>query len=92
MEDLNSQSGLDSWPVPVKVFEGAEKLVRLTGLPQELKQKAWREIRSNHPPLAALLKEQALQDLVEFFDADIFVEAEHAPSLPVEQLRGRRPE
>ena len=92
MEELNTQSGLDSWPVPVKVFKDAEKLVRLTGLPQELKQKAGREIRSNNPPLAALLKEQALQDLVEFFDADIFVEAEHAPSLPVEQLRGRRPE
>ncbi|ELQ8318014.1 hypothetical protein ACM8BJ_24405 [Pseudomonas aeruginosa] len=92
MEELNTQSGLDSWPVPVKVFKDAEKLVRLTGLPQEPKQKAWSEIRTNHPPLAALLKEQALQDLVQFFDADIYVEAELAPSLPVEQLRGRRAE
>ena len=90
MEEFSTQSGLDSWPVPVEVFEGAEKLVRLTGLPQELKQKEWREIRSNHPPLAALLQDQAFQELVKFFDADIFVEAEHAPSLPLEQLRGRR--
>jgi len=46
MEELNSQSGLDSWPVPVKVFEGAEKLVRLTGLPQRTQTKgmAWNSL------------------------------------------------
>ncbi|WP_121498125.1 hypothetical protein [Pseudomonas aeruginosa] len=89
MDDFNTQSGLDSWPVPVEVFESQEKLVRLTGLPLELKQKAWGEICAKHPSLAALLKEQSLKDIVDFFDADIFIESEHAPSLPLDRLRGR---
>jgi hypothetical protein len=89
MDDFNTQSGLDSWPVPVEVIHGQEKWVRLTGLPLELKQKAWREICAKHPALATLLKEQSLKDIVDFFDADIFIEPEHAPSLPLDRLRGR---
>jgi hypothetical protein len=82
-------SGLDSWPVPVRVFEEKEKLVRLNELPKALKLKAWTEIQSNCPALAALLKDDGLKEIVQLFSADIFIEAEHAPCLPQERLRGR---
>ncbi len=92
MEDKNLLTGPDNWPVPVKIYDGDASLVRLTGLPLAMKKKAWGEIQASNPALASLLKEQTLQDLVSYFDADIFVEAKHAPSLPTERLRGRKPE
>jgi hypothetical protein len=90
MEDEIASSGMSSWPVPVRIYEGNEKLVRLNGLPQGLKQQAWAEIRANCPPLANLLKEPTLQDVVQYFSADIFVEAHYAPCLPPERPRGRK--
>ena len=92
MDDNNLLSGPDNWPVPVRIYDGDATLVRLTGLPVSMKKKAWGEIQSNSPALAELLREKALQDLVTFFDADIYIEAKHAPSLPPERLRGRNPD
>lgn len=89
MEEYTVHSGLDSWPVPVRVFTEKEKLVRLSDLPKCLKQKAWSEIQSSSPALADLLKDAALRDVVQHFSADIFIEAQHAPCLPQERLRGR---
>lgn len=88
MEEIVGQ-GIDNWPAPVKIFTEKEKLVRLTGLPLSLKGKAWGEIKLSSPPLANLLKDQSLRDIVEYFSAEIFIESEHAPCLPPERLRGR---
>ncbi|MFL1449308.1 hypothetical protein ACI77O_13005 [Pseudomonas tritici] len=87
--DETAGKGMDSWPVPVNIYEGREKLVRLTGLPKSMKTKAWEEIKTNCPALAHLLKEEGLRDIVLHFSAEIFIEAEHAPCLPQERLRGR---
>ncbi|MPQ69251.1 hypothetical protein GC387_21845 [Pseudomonas sp. MWU12-2323] len=89
MEENTGYSGLDSWPVPVRVFTEKEKLVRLSDLPKSLKLKAWSEIKSSSIALADLLKDTAFRDVVQYFSADIFIEAQHAPCLPQERLRGR---
>ena len=89
MEENTGHSGLDRWPVPVRVFTDKENLVRLSDLPKSLKQKAWSEIKSSSPALAELLKDAALREIVQHFSADIFIEAQHAPCLPQERLRGR---
>jgi len=88
MED-QAGSGMESWPIPVRIVEGTEKLVRLSGLPQSLKLKAWAEIKTNCPPLADLLKDPALKEVMTFFSAELFIEASIAPCLPPERLRGR---
>lgn len=90
MEESDGLSGMDSWPVPVLVHTQHEKLVRLTGLPQGLKQKAWENIKVNCPALAGLLKEESLRELVEHFSAEIYIEAHIAPCLPAELLKGRK--
>ncbi|MOA62167.1 hypothetical protein D3C78_1875070 [compost metagenome] len=56
-----------------------------------LKQVAWTEIQQNDPALAQLLKEPELKAAMEMFDAELFVAAEAAPSLPAEWLQGRKP-
>lgn len=89
MEDGAVKTGVDSWPEPVNVLADNEVLVRLTGLPSSLKQKAWAEIKSTSPALAELLKEPLLREIVDRFSAEIFVEAQYAPSLPHERLKGR---
>lgn len=91
MDDFSQSSGLDSWPVPVLVYTGKEKVVKLSELPKGLKIKAWGEIKSSCPPLAELLKTDELRHIVEFFSASIFIDAHHAPCLPPEQLKGRKP-
>lgn len=90
MDEYNVGSGMDSWPVPVLVITQKEKLVKLSQLPKALKQKAWAEIKTNCPPLADLLRAEALRETVERFDADIFIDAHLAPCLPPEPLRGRK--
>jgi hypothetical protein len=89
MDEIICMQGIDKWPVSVKIFTEKEKLVRLTDLPKTMKQKAWDEIKASSPALARLLKDQALRDIVDRFSADIFVDASHAPCLPMERLRGR---
>jgi hypothetical protein len=89
MDESTGNAGLDSWPVPVRIITEREKLVRLSDLPKSMKQKAWDEIKSSSPALAELLRDKALQEIVQHFSADIFVEAQHAPCLPLERLRGR---
>lgn len=91
MEDISQSSGMDSWPVPVLVYSEKEKLVKLSELPKSLKGKAWAEIKSSSPPLAELLKKDDLREIVEFFSASIFIDARHAPCLPPEPLKGRKP-
>lgn len=90
MEEVITLNGMGSWPVPVKIHEGKDKLVRLTELPQSLKHKAWAEIKTNCPPLAELLKDPALKEIVEYFQADIYIDAQYAPCLPPEPLKGRK--
>lgn len=90
MDDYFISSGVDSWPEPVRVFTERETLVRLNELPMNLKQQAWREIQTNSPDLAVLLKDEQLRAVVARFDADIFIDARFAPSLPHERLKGRK--
>lgn len=85
----SGNAGINSWPVPVNVFTGRERVVRLNQLPKALKQKAWNEIQENNPALAKLLRDGTLQMVVEQFDASIYIDAEIAPCLPPEPLRGR---
>lgn len=91
MDDILQSSGMDSWPVPVMVYTEKENLVKLSELPKSLKGRAWTEIKSSCPPLAELLKKDDLKQIVEFFSASIFIEAHHAPCLPPEPLKGRKP-
>lgn len=65
------------------------KLVRLSGLPDSRKKVAWHEITQNSPELALLLKTKGLRELLDAFDAEIFVDAALVPSLPPERLKGR---
>lgn len=90
MDELSPSLGMDSWPVPVLIHTEKEKLVKLNELPKRLKIQAWNEIRVNSPPLADLLKETELRQVVEFFSANIFIEASLAPCLPPEPLKGRK--
>lgn len=91
MEDFSQSSGMDSWPVPVLVYTEKEKLVKLSELPKSLKGMAWAEIKASCPPLAELLKKEDLKEIVEFFSASIFIDARHAPCLPPEPLKVRKP-
>jgi hypothetical protein len=76
--------------VSVKVLDETHRWARLSGLPAVLKQQAWVDINTNSPALATLLKDPLLQEIVRMFDAEIFVQAELVPGLPVEQLPGRK--
>lgn len=76
--------------VSVKLLDETQRWARISGLPALLKQQAWADINKNSPPLATLLKDPLLQEIVRVFDAEIFVQAELVPRLPVEQLRGRK--
>lgn len=87
--DDSSPSGMDSWPVPVLIHTGKEKLVKLNELPKSLKIRAWNEIQSTNPALANLLREDMLKQVVDFFSASIYIESQYAPCLPQERLRGR---
>ena len=75
--------------ISVEVLEETQSWARISGLPTGLKQQAWADINKNSPPLATLLKDPLLHEIVRMFDAEIFVEAEIVPGLPVERLRGR---
>lgn len=86
--DMESK-GYMTWPETMPVSEPDGLLVRLTGLSEIRKKEAWKEIQASNPALAALLKESALQQVVKAFDADIFIDAAFAPSLPPDRLRGR---
>ncbi len=90
MDQVSSSSGLDSWPVPVLIYAGNEKLVKLSHLPKALKIRAWGEIRANSSDLADLLKEETLKQVVEMFSANIYIESHYAPCLPLEPLKGRK--
>ena len=90
MDADQSYGALDTWLTPVNSIGPDKPLVRLTGLPMALKQKAWLQINQENPKLAELLKDPNIRAIVELFDADIYVEAVNAPRLPPEQLRGRK--
>lgn len=75
--------------VSVLVLEETTKWARISGLPAELKKKAWQEINLAKPALAALLREQELQDIMRMFDAELYVESSLVPSLPSEALKRR---
>lgn len=75
--------------ISVEVLEETQSWARISGLPAGLKQQAWADINKNSPPLATLLKDPLLHEIVRLFDAEIFVESELVPGLPVERLRGR---
>lgn len=64
--------------------------MKLSGLAEKYKREAWGHITSTNPALARLLKEAELREAMNFFDADLFVEALSAPCLPVESLKGRK--
>lgn len=89
MEQVKENEGFLSWPEPVRVLQPDGPLARLTGLPESRKRVAWKEIQTLNPALAALLREQPLQQAVKEFGAEIFIEAQYAPSLPLESLKGR---
>lgn len=76
--------------ISIPIDTSGERYVRLTGLPEARKREAWKTISANHPGLAELLRTPELKAIVEFFDAEIFVDAEVVPELPAEPLRGRR--
>lgn len=87
----NGKYDLSLLPASVQTCSNAEmsKLVRLSGLSEQWKRVAWSEINTNSPELANLLKEPDLKQIVQMFDADIFVDADLVPSLPQERLKGR---
>lgn len=86
----NDVPGHLTWPEPVEVHDADGPLVRLTGLPQDRKQQAWSDLKTNSPALCSLLKEPTLQEVIRMFDAELFVDADLVPSLPPENLRPRR--
>lgn len=79
------------WPEPVNTCSIREvgRVAKLSGLPNRLKQVAWREIQQNSPELAELLKTPELKEVMAMFDAELFIDAELSPSLPPEWLPGR---
>ncbi|MDX2309767.1 hypothetical protein [Pseudomonas sp. On1] len=76
--------------ISVPTVQAGERYVRLTGLPDNRKKDAWKTITNNHPGLADLLRSPELKEVVAFFDADIYVDAEVVPALPAEPLKGRK--
>lgn len=92
MEDVGSNDPWDNMPAPMPVCDDDRDLVKLTGIPTSYKAKAWAQIQVNDPALAALLKDSEFKAVVEMFQADIFVDAEAAPVLPVyKDLKKLRP-
>lgn len=87
MSDKKSQGWMDVESMPDQEDDG--KLACISGLPIARKQKAWAEINQNSPGLAQLLRDPLLHQIVEMFEAEIFVEAELVPSLPTTRLKGR---
>lgn len=79
----------NSYSIPV--LPKGERLVRLSGLPEQRRREAWQTISLQHPALASLLREPELKAIMEAFDAELFVEAYKVPMLPVEALKGRLP-
>ena len=90
MDELSGEAADLTWPEPVCAIGPDGPMVRLSGLPDARKKIAWGEILSTNPALARLLREPALQLVVKGFDAEIFIDAPHAPSLPPESLKARR--
>lgn len=83
-----SASWTESYSMPA--LPQGEKFARLTGLPDKLKRDAWHAITTEHPSLALLLRDPKLKDMIDLFDAELFVEANIVPMLPVEQLKTRK--
>tara|TARA_R110002124_G_scaffold128157_10_gene288633 strand:- start:8925 stop:9209 length:285 start_codon:yes stop_codon:yes gene_type:complete len=83
MDDSRALSNVPGWPIPCAVVEVDEKLVLLTGIPQKYKQIAWKQIKDRSPGLAELLQDPLLKAIVTMFDAEILVDAQFAPALPV---------
>ncbi|SBW84288.1 Conserved hypothetical protein [Pseudomonas veronii 1YdBTEX2] len=88
MADESATTWMNTYSIPV-VPKG-ERYVKLSGLAEKYKREAWGHITSTNPALARLLKEAELREAMNFFDADLFVEALSAPCLPVESLKGRK--
>lgn len=81
-----TKTGHLTWPEPVLVHDGDGPVVRLTGLSSERKQRAWAEIKASSPALSELLRDPTIQEIIRTFSADLYVDAEHVPSLPPETL------
>lgn len=73
----------------IGIVDASEKLVCLSNLSQARKKKAWHDISESHPSLAKLLLEPGLKEVMDYFDAELFVDASILPDQPVEPLRGR---
>jgi hypothetical protein len=73
----------------IPIVEDENKWARISGLSKAMKQRAWHEINANCPPLADLLRDPEIQDVVRMFDAEIYVDSAYVPSLPAERLKGR---
>lgn len=78
-----NETALPGWPLPCDVVEGGEKHVKLSGLPPKYKKLAWMQINERSPALAELLREPLLKAIVSAFEAEIFVDAQYVPGLPV---------
>ncbi len=65
------------------------RYVCLSTLPKGLKQQAWGVLVSQQPGLAELLQSAELKAVVQYFDAEIYVEAEMLPGLPSDFLKSK---
>jgi hypothetical protein len=90
MDEIYDQGSDFTWPEPVLVLPPDEPVVCLSGLPKARKQAAWVEIQRLNPGLAQLLRHPDIQQVIHAFDAEIFIDARYAPSLPQERLKGRK--
>ncbi len=89
MTDDPSNLSPPRWPLPVNVTEEDGPLVKLSELPPKYKRIAWTEILASSPALASLLKDPLVSAAIKQFDAELFVGAQFAPSLPVYKLKRR---
>lgn len=87
-----SEEKVDPWMTTysMPVVPAGEKYVMLSGLPEKYKREAWAVISTTNPALATLLRDPVLKTVMNFFDADLLVDASVVPSLPAEPLKGRK--
>lgn len=88
MCEENPSPWLKTYSMPV--IPKGERFVMLSGLSERHKREAWSAISRTNPALAQLLKDPALKELMQHFDADLFVDAAAVPTLPAEPLKGRK--
>lgn len=89
MNETKVPEGHLTWPVPVLIHDGDGPMVRLSGLSSDRKQRAWAEIKASSPGLSQLLRDPMIQEIMSTFSAELYIDAEHAPSLPPQKPLGR---